>query len=557
MVRNLVDMPALLMSLLVDGETEVVEYKEAKQQFDFEKLGKYFSALSNEANLRNAECGWLIFGVTDKRTICGTAFRKEAKVPSVGLRKLKHEVAGGLNGGMTFEEVYEFEVEGKRVVAFQIPPSEFATPTTWRGIPWSRENESLVEMPQFKLRAILEQVRPDWSKQVSFEANLDDLNEEAVSFACERFLDKYADKTPVLRSLSQEQLLQKMGLLIHGRVTNAALVLLGNPESTVFLGGSAPRITWTLYDSEDKVEAYEHFDPPLILEVDKVLGKIRNEKYRYFNSDVTLFPTLANKYEPEVIRELLHNAIAHQDYRLSSKINVLEYEDRLVFMNEGSFIPGTIEKAIEPGFKPRYYRNRLLSDVMAKTEMIDQNAIGIRNVFEIQKNRMLPLPTYDLSDSQRVIVSVYGKVLNEAYTRLLSTEPALDLGTVFMLDLVQKGIPITKEQARMLRNRGLVEGRYPKLIISSKVADIIGTHEEYVRQKGLDTNICKELIVQLLRTRSCTRAEVVSAISHALPEDMTDEQKNKHVSYLLQELRKEHRVRPDGSRRKAVWSIDE
>ena len=123
--------------------------------------------------------------------------------------------------------------------------------------------------------------------------------------------------------------------------------------------------SWTLYDSEDKVEAYEHFDPPLILEVDKVLGKIRNEKYRYFNSDVTLFPTLANKYEPEVIRELLHNAIAHQDYRLSSKINVLEYEDRLVFMNEGSFIPGTIEKAIEPGFKPRYYRNRLLSDVMS------------------------------------------------------------------------------------------------------------------------------------------------------------------------------------------------
>ena len=129
-----------------------------------------------------------------------------------------------------------------------------------------------------------------------------------------------------------------------------------------------PSSSWTLYDSEDKVEAYEHFDPPLILEVDKVLGKIRNEKYRYFNSDVTLFPTLANKYEPEVIRELLHNAIAHQDYRLSSKINVLEYEDRLVFMNEGSFIPGTIEKAIEPGFKPRYYRNRLLSDVMSAGE---------------------------------------------------------------------------------------------------------------------------------------------------------------------------------------------
>ncbi|WP_337646342.1 RNA-binding domain-containing protein [Bifidobacterium pullorum] len=40
-------------------------------------MGKYFSALSNEANLRGVECGWLLFGVTDKREICGTAYRQE------------------------------------------------------------------------------------------------------------------------------------------------------------------------------------------------------------------------------------------------------------------------------------------------------------------------------------------------------------------------------------------------------------------------------------------------------------------------------------------------
>lgn len=133
----------------------------------------------------------------------------------------------------------------------------------------------------------------------------------------------------------------------------------------------------------------------------------------------------------------------------------------------------------------------------------------------------------------------------------------MDLETVFMLDLVQKGSPVTREQARILRNRGLVEGRYPRLALSSKVAGIIGTHEEYVRQKGLDTSICKELIVKLLRTRSCTRAEVVSAISHALPEDMGEEQRKKHVSYLLQELRKERRIRPDGARGNAKRVIDE
>ena len=557
MIRQPSEMPSLIRALLADVETEVVEYKEAKQSFDFEKLGRYFSALSNEANLRNAECGWLLFGVTDKREICGTAYRKEKRRPSIGLRSLKHKITEGLNNGLTFEEIYEFDLDGERVVAFQIPPCEFASPTTWRGIPWSREDSSLKEMPRFKLEAIWGQSRPDWSKGASFEANLDDLDTDAVKFACERYIDKYAAKQPAITSLSEEEMLRKMGFLVHGHVTNAALVLLGRPESAAFLGGAAPRITWTLYSSEGRVEAYEHFDPPFILQVDRVLEKIRNERYRYFDSQLTLFPTLANKYDPEVIRELLHNAIAHQDYRNSGKINVLEYEDRLVFKNEGSFIPGSIEKAIEPGYKPPYYRNRLLADAMVKTEMIDQNAIGIRNVYEIQRGRMLPLPTYDLSEPSRVSVTVYGKVLDEAYTRLLASEPDMDLETVFMLDLVQKGNPITREQAKTLRGRGLVEGRYPKLTLSSRVAGIIGTHEEYVRQKGLDASICKELIVKLLRTRSCTRAEIVSAISHALPEDMSGEQRKKHVSYLLQELRKERRIRSDGARGGAKWVIDE
>lgn len=557
LIRQLSEMPSFTRALLADVETEVVEYKEAKQSFDFEKLGRYFSALSNEANLRNAECGWLLFGVTDKREVCGTAYRKEKCRPSIGLRSLKHKITEGLNNGLTFEEIYEFDLEGGRVIAFQIPPCEFASPTTWRGIPWSREGSSLKEMPHFKLEAIWGQSRPDWSKGASFEANLGDLDAEAIKFACERYVDKYASKQPAVASLSEEEMLRKMGFLVHGHVTNAALVLLGRPESTAFLGGAAPRITWTLYSSEGRVETYEHFDPPFILQVDRVLEKIRNERYRYFDSQLTLFPTLANKYDPEVIRELLHNAIAHQDYRNSGKINVLEYEDRLVFKNEGSFIPGSIEKAIEPGYKPPYYRNRLLADAMVKTEMIDQNAIGIRNVYEIQRGRMLPLPTYDLSEPSRVSVTIYGRVLDEAYTRLLASEPDMDLETVFMLDLVQKGNPVTREQAKALRGRGLVEGRYPKLTLSSRVAGIIGTHEEYVRQKGLDASICKELIVKLLRTRPCTRAEIVSAISHALPEDMGDEQRKKHVSYLLQELRKERRIRPDGARGSAKWVIDE
>lgn len=63
-----------LEDLLLRAESEVIEFKEAKTTFDTKKLGQYFSALSNEANLKNSRYGWLIFGVADDRTIVGTTY---------------------------------------------------------------------------------------------------------------------------------------------------------------------------------------------------------------------------------------------------------------------------------------------------------------------------------------------------------------------------------------------------------------------------------------------------------------------------------------------------
>ena len=558
MIHALSEMPMLLRRLLADVETETVEFKEAKQSFSEDKLGQYFSALSNEANIRNAECGWLLFGISNDRSVCGTAYRKEKKMPSVGLRKLKHSISENTNNGITFEEIYEFEMDGKRVIAFQIPPANFATPTVWKGVPWSREHESLVEMPRHKLEFMYGQSRPDWSKKIAYDAIFDDLDSEAVDFACSQYVEKVSETQPAVKDLDHKAILTKMGLLIRNNLTYAAIVLLGKPESVVFLDGTEPRISWTLYSSDGATSAYEHFEPPFILQVDRVLSKIRNEKYRYFDKEETLFPTEARRYSPEVIRELLHNAIAHQDFRLSGKINVLEYEDRLVFKNEGAFIPGSIEEAIRTDYKPDYYRNPTLSRAMNKTGMMDRNAIGIRNVFDIQRNRMLPMPTYDLSVPSRVTVTLYGTVLNEDYTYLLSQDRGLELGTVLLLDLVQKGLPITKEQGRMLRERKLVEGRYPHLRISSRVAAATGTHKDYLRKRGIDNSVFKQLILELLRTKPCSRADIIAALDHALPSDLTEKQKNDHVSYLLQSLRKSGLITTGGETTSATaWRIVE
>lgn len=89
-------------------------------------------------------------------------------------------------------------------------------------------------------------------------------------------------------------------------------------------------------------------------------------------------------------------------------------------------------------------------------------------IYEIQKGKCFPLPTFDLDTPNRVVVTVYGKVLDPNYTRLLHANDDLDLRTVFLLDQVQKKKTISKEDFSQLKSRNLVEGRYPNILFHIK-----------------------------------------------------------------------------------------
>jgi len=270
---------------------------------------------------------------------------------------------------------------------------------------------------------------------------------------------------------------------------------------------------------------------PLILAVDKVYAKIRNERYRYIAAQQTLFPEEVNQYDPDLVKELLNNCIAHSDYRIRGKINVGEFEDRLVFINEGSFIPGSIEKALQPGYKPPYYRNAFLSRAMANLYMIDANSMGIPMIYQIQRKKCFPLPTYDLETPNRVIVTVYGKILDKNYTQLLHANVDLNLQTVFLLDQVQKGKRISKENYLALKKEGLVEGRYPNIYVSFKIADAVGQKTKYISNRGLDEIICRKLIETTLKTQPSTMRELLDVLDRgALSAVLSDKQKEKKVS---------------------------
>lgn len=543
-----------IVRMLASFENEVVEFKEARSNYHFNDIGKYFSALSNEANLRGLQEAWLIFGISDDKKIVGTDFRKQG-----GLQNLKKEIVNGTNERLTFMEIYILNLEKCRVIAFQIPPAIRGIPTTWQGAAYAREHESISPLPMNKVDLIRSQIGMDWSKEIVENATFEDLDKEAVKKARELFSKRQSDRKmaqEILRKLSDAEVLNKAGITIKGEITRTALLLLGKSESSYFFDGFIPRITWTLYNADNSVKTYEHFDMPLLLAVDKVYSRIRNVKYRYIAGQQTLFPDEVDQYEPELIKEIINNCIAHQDYRLRGKINVEEFEDKLIFINEGGFIPETIEQALEPGYKPPYYRNVFLCNAMVNLYMIDTNSMGIPMMYQIQRDKCFPLPTYDLNTINRVRVIVYGKILDKNYTQLLHSNGELDIQTVFLLDKVQKGQTISKESFKKLKRQGLVEGRYPNLFVSFKVANSVGQKANYIRNKGLEDDICKQLIIKALEAMGeASKQNLMEILEKALPDVLSEEQKSKKVSNLLQAMKKEGMIAVRGTNRYAKWYL--
>jgi len=548
------DVISLIDSLEEPYESEVVEFKEAKSSYSFKELGRYFSALSNEALIRGKRDAWLFFGLEDHKTVKGTNYRRDNPR---SLQSLKNEIAGHVNTRSTFREIFELNYKSERVIAFQIPPAIAGMPTAFDKAAWSRDGSSLVPLSVDKYEEIRQMRQTDWTGEQVAGAKLEVLDEEAVNKAIELFLKKHEAHKEAFADMTKEELLEKAGITSGGKVTAASIILLGKPESARLLQGATPRITWTLYASDGSVMSYEHFDPPLLLAEDRVLAKIRNEKYRFLANGESLFPVEIMQYDPEIIRELLNNCIAHQDYSMQGRINVEEFEDHLVFINGGTFIPGSIERAMKPGYKPPYYRNPFLCDAMVQLDMIDTIAKGIPMIYSMQRKRYFPLPSYDLSDPNQVSVSVYGKSINESYSRLLFARPDLPLGIVYLLDKIQKHEEISKEQAAELHDLKLVEGRYPNLTITSAMASASGYEAEYERSKGLNDQACKSLILQMLEeTGPAPRGKIVSLVRDLLPSTMTDKQKARKVSNLLASMKNADKsVICIGAGKGALWSL--
>ena len=483
--------------LSMSCETEVVEFKKAENTFSESDLGKYFSALSNEANLKRTKHAWLVFGIDNKtHRAVGTQYKSSR--PS--LDELKKKIADQTTDRITFEEIYELEWDGKRVIMFQIPAAPEGIPLAYQGHYYGRDGESLVALNIQELETIRSQrIMDDWSAQIVPRADISDLDSEAILKARDLYLAAHPQKKEEMESWDDTVFLNKAKLAIKGKITNAAIVLLGKPESESLISPAVAQIKWILKDANGVERDYQIFSCPFVLAVDKVYAKIRNLKYRYINPEFqTLFPEEIDTYEPYVIREAINNAIAHQDYRLGGQINVVEYDDKLVFSNKGSFIPGKIDNVLMNDAPEEHYRNRFLCNAMVGLKMVDTIGSGIRKMYNCQRKRLFPMPVYDLSH-ERVAVTITGKIIDMNYANMLIRNKNLSLMDIELLNRVQMQRSLAKEEIDYLRKNKLIEGRVPNLFISKGVAQTTGQKITYSKHKGLDGKACEELLLTSLR----------------------------------------------------------
>lgn len=551
---NRPELTQLLHSLIATWENEVVEFKQAGNDYSTDDIGKYFSALANEANLRGADCGWLVFGVNNKtRHVVGTDYRPQVE----RLHSLKMQIAENAEPRITFRDIHELAHADGRVLLFEVPAAPRGIPIAWKGHYHARAGESLTSLGLDKLDEIRRQtLAQDWTAQVIPGTTLDDLDEAAVRKARESFAQKYANRFQAgeVESWPLATFLDRARVTQNGLITRTALLLLGKAESAYRLSPYPAQLTWKLEGPE---RAYEHFGPPFLLSTTRLYQRIRNIQLRLLPQD-ELLPIEVSKYDQKIVLEALHNCIAHQDYTRDGRVVVTELPDRLVFENEGSFFEGQPDEYIQGDKTPRRYRNPALAQAMVELNMIDTMGYGIHSIYAGQARRYFPLPDYDLSEPNAVKLTVYGGVVDPAYSRLLIQKTDLPLADVLALDRVQKKLPIPDEAATRLRRNKLIEGRKPNFHVSAAVAEATANKADYIRTRAQDDEFYAKLLTDYLeKFDQANRAEINKLLMDKLSDALDDKQKYNKISSLLTRLRRQGVIVNTGSDTASCWQLTE
>lgn len=518
------------------SETEHLEFKEAKQQFDTDRLREYCVALANERG------GRLILGVTNAlpRRIVGTqAFRN--------LQGTREELYEALKMRVETDEL--IMPEG-RVVVFEVPSRPIGSPLEYRGRYLMRVGEDVVAMTTEQIQRILSERLPDYSAQTLIGVGLEALEPKSIEDFRARWIRKSGNAR--LHTLSAEQLLDDAGLLTDERITIAALVLFGTrdavrrhlPQAEVIFEYRSAEAAGPPQQRESFREGFFGFHDRLW-----ELVNLRNDRQSYqegfFRYDLLTF-------EEGPVREAILNAVCHRDYQSAGSVFVRQYPRRLSVESPGGFPPGI---SVDNVLDRQLPRNRCIAEALEKCGLVERSGQGMNLIFESAVRSAKALPDFSGTDAYQLTLNLHGEVTDPSFIRYLEkvgAERMASFGTADFLVLahVQRDMPVPatlKKCVDHLIEAGVIERTGRKLILSRGFHEHAGQLAAYTRRKGLDRETNKSLLLKHLERKGMLGSPL-DELAQVLPN-----LPKRSVQELLQELKREGRATVDKPRRWGKW----
>lgn len=534
-------------------ENRHIEFKSNYQ--DPDRLGQYISALSNGACLDGKDFGYLYFGVQDETLeIIGTSF-DPSKEKAKGNEAIELYLRLMISPKIDFSiENFSYLKNGNalRLVVFRIPAA-VGQPTCFKQKAWIRVDSHTTDLTPYTewIRKIYNS-RTDWTAQIIEDATIEDLDRDAIQSAREGYKERFPDFAETLQTWNDNTFLDKAGLTIDGKITRAAMLLVGKPEKAYKLGHIA-QMDWKCFQDGEIIG--QLFTLQFLKTTTELMLKIRNYRIKIYPHN-SLIPAEIWKYDTRSILEGLHNCIAHQDYTKDERILVTEDKEKLTFENAGCFYEGDYEQYILGEKTPKKYRNPFLVKAMLNVKMIDSQGFGIHNMYMRQKERYLPMPDYEGTDESHVIMHLPGSVIDVNYSTMLMENSDISLTEAVLLDMVQKGKTLSDSAISILRKKKLIEGRKPKFYIAKALAQHTDRKVEYSRHKGLISKSCESLLVDSLKDHGeLTRQDIDILLWPVLSDQLNDAQKKAKIGNLLTKLRKKGILSNVTKGNNSIWSI--
>lgn len=529
-----------LREWLTATENEHLEFKEARNNFHFEKLMKYCAALANEGG------GSIVLGVGDKRPrrVLGTrAFAEVERTKAGLLEKLRFRV-----------DIEEILIAGSRVLVITAPPRPLGTPIGVDGAYWMRAGEDLVPMTPDVLRRIFDETRPDFSAETCAAATLDDLDHRAVRQFCTRW--SVTTRNEHLLQLPIPQLLHDAELVTQSGVTYAALILLGTHAALgKYLAHAETVFEYRSSEMPGAASQREEFREGFLLFHDRVwnLVNLRNDK-QYYQDGLYMNPLWS--FNEGSVREAFLNAVAHRDYRHGGSIFIRQYAKRIEIVSPGGFPAGiSCENILDRQFP----RNRRIADSLLRCGLVERAGQGVNRMLIESITDSKRLPDYSQSDEYEVFLELSGEVQDPAFVKFLAHlstkhKTALSSRHYLVLDSIRRnGIvdPMYRGELDALRSAGLVSstghGRGVRYVLKAAI------EKRPFRSSSMDPapnrNRLKKQILGLIE-RSGGEGCTVADLLRSTPQLSRDQ-----LRWMLRQLRVEGRIRNVGRTKAARWLL--